>query len=158
MQWAQCAQARPLNWTAYSQLHALCGPAMSPIAEMGRHMDRKSCKQCARPADFSPAFLVSTIGVRPRGQKCTLTVPFCKHCIRSAAPFLASTPFQDLEEPLREAYTSLEGGSTPSPECACAFPSAAEAHQGGDAVVSCRLCLIACNSRHGDEVGYGHDR
>jgi hypothetical protein len=121
-------------------------------------MDRKSCSRCSEQADFSLAFLVSTIGVRPRGQKCTLTVPFCTRCIRNAVPFLASTPFQDLEEPLRDAYTRLEGGSTPSPERACACPSAAEVHQGSNAVVSCRPCLIACNSRHGDEVGDGHDR
>jgi hypothetical protein len=29
----------------------------------------------------------------------------------------------------------------------CPVPSAAEAHQGGNAAPSCRLCLIACNSR-----------
>lgn len=27
-----------------------------------------------------------------------------------------------------------------------------EVHQGGDAALSCRLCLIACNSRQFDEV------
>ena len=51
-------------------------------------MDRKSCSCCTRPADFSLAFLDSTIGVRPRGQKCTKTVPFCKSCLSTAAPFL----------------------------------------------------------------------
>src|SRR4249919_248779 len=30
-------------------------------------------------------------------------------------------------------------------------PSAEEAHQGGSAARSCRLCLIACNSRQFDE-------
>ena len=53
-------------------------------------MDRKSCSCCTRPADFSLAFLDSTIGVRPRGQKCTKTVPFCKSCLSTATPFLAS--------------------------------------------------------------------
>jgi hypothetical protein len=28
-------------------------------------------------------------------------------------------------------------------------------HQGSDAALSCRLCLIACNSRQFDEVGVG---
>jgi hypothetical protein len=36
-------------------------------------------------------------------------------------------------------------------------PWEAEVHQGGHAALSCRLCLIACNSRHGDEVGLRHD-
>jgi len=29
----------------------------------------------------------------------------------------------------------------------CSAPSVAEVHHGGEAAVSCRLCLIACNSR-----------
>lgn len=77
-------------------------------------MDSKSCSRCHRPADFSLAFLLSTIGVRPRGQKCTQTVPFCKSCLSTAIPFLASTPLQDLEEPLRDAYTALGGVSLAS--------------------------------------------
>jgi hypothetical protein len=118
-------------------------------------MDRKSCSRCPRPADFSIALIVSTIGVRPRGQKCTQTVPFCKSCIHAAAPFLAATPFQDLQEPLKDAYTALGGipaapSADPGP-----CPSAGAVHQGGDAALSCRPCLIACNSRHGDEVGGG---
>jgi hypothetical protein len=110
-------------------------------------MDHKSCSRCARPADFSVAFLVSTIGVRPRGQKCTQTVPFCKSCLSDAAAFLASTPLRDLQEPLRDAYTALGGDSAASSARACDCPLAVEAHQGGDAPTSCRLCLIACNSR-----------
>jgi hypothetical protein len=35
----------------------------------------------------------------------------------------------------------------------CQSYPADEAPQGGDAALSCRLCLIACNSRHSDEVG-----
>jgi hypothetical protein len=157
MQWAECAQAASLNWTTYSRLRSLMGTLRPSPAGTGRHMDRKSCNQCARPAEFSLAFLVSTIGARPRGQKCTVTVPFCKHCIRNAAPFLASSSFQDLEEPLRDAYTRLEGGSTPSPVRACACPSAAEVHQGGNTAVSCRLCLIACNSRQIDALESSND-
>jgi hypothetical protein len=36
-------------------------------------------------------------------------------------------------------------------------PSAAEVHQGGEAALSCRLCLIACNSRQIDEPELGND-
>ena len=121
-------------------------------------MDRKSCSRCSRPADFSLAFLVSTIGVRPRGHKCTQTVPLCKSCLHDAVPF---TPLQDLEQPLRDAYTAL-GGDSPA-SCASVGPclSAAEVHQGSEAALSCRLCLIACNSRQFDESTApecGHDR
>jgi hypothetical protein len=106
-------------------------------------MDRKSCSRCERPADFSLAFLVSTIGVRPRGQKCTQTVPLCKSCLSTAIPFLASTPLQDLQEPLRDAYTALCGDSPALSGIVGPCPSAAEVHQGGEAALSCRLCLIA---------------
>lgn len=118
-------------------------------------MDRKSCSRCTRPADYSVAFLVSTIGVRPRGQKCTQTVPLCKSCIREAAPVLASTPLQDLQEPLREAYTALSRDSRASLADAGPCPSAAEAHQDGEAALGCRPCLIACNSRQFDEQESG---
>ncbi len=36
-----------------------------------------------------------------------------------------------------------------------AAPPAAEVHQGGDAALSCRPCLIACNSRQIDEQELG---
>jgi len=110
-------------------------------------MDRKSCSRCPRPADFSVAFLVSTIGIRPRGQKCTQTIPLCKACLCVAAPFLGSTPLKDLEQPLKDAYTALGGSSAASSADACICPSEAEVHHSGEAAVSCRLCLIACNSR-----------
>lgn len=121
-------------------------------------MDRKSCSRCSRPADFSLAFLVSTIGLRPRGQKCTQTVPLCKACIRDAAALLASTPLQDLHEPLQGAYTALGGDSPALSAGVSSCPSAAAAHQGGEAALSCRLCLIACNSRQIDEPETGCDR
>ena len=110
-------------------------------------MNRKPCSRCALPADFSLAFLVSTIGIRPRGQKCTQTVPFCKSCIREILPALASTPLQDLRQPLRDAYTALEGVSHASSSGFGPSPAAGEPHQGGVVAVSCRSCLTACNSR-----------
>ena len=120
-------------------------------------MDRKSCSRCQRPADFSLAFLVSTIGARPRGQKCTQTVPLCKSCLSTAVPFLASTPLQDLEQPLKDAYTALSGDPPALLAAIVSCPLAVEAHQGGEAALSCRLCLIACNSRQIDEPELGND-
>ena len=120
-------------------------------------MDRKSCSLCSRPADFSLAFLVSTIGVRPRGQKCTQTVPLCISCIQAAAHLLASTPLQGIQEPLRVAYTALEGAFPASSAGAGPCPPADGDHQGGNAAASCRLCLIACNSRQFDAPEPSHD-
>jgi hypothetical protein len=40
------------------------------------------------------------------------------------------------------------GGDSPASSAAIGpCPSADAAHQGGEAAPSCRLCLIACNSR-----------
>lgn len=122
-------------------------------------MDRMSCSRCSRPAGFSLAFLVSTIGVRPRGQKCTQTVPFCKSCLRDAIPFLAATPLQDLQVPLADAYTTLGEVTTASPATAGPCPRALMdgGHHRGDAALSCGLCLIARNSRQIDERVSEHD-
>lgn len=120
-------------------------------------MERKSCSRCPRPADYSLAFLVSTIGVRPRGQKCTQTVPLCKSCLSTAIPFLASTPLQDLQQPLRDAYTAMSGDFQALSDSVGPCPSAAEVHQGDEGATSCRLCLIACNSRQIDEPESGND-
>jgi hypothetical protein len=71
---------------------------------------------------------------------------------RRATSFLASTPLQELREPLSDAYTALGGALPVSSSGVGPSPTAGELHQGGDAALGCRPCLIACNLRHGDEV------
>ena len=114
-----------------------------------------SSSRCPRPSDFSPAFLVSTIGVRPRGQKCTQTIPPCKSCLRSANPLQASTPLQESQTPHTDALlgSAVSASSGSGGHCQLAE----EDHQGGEAALSCRLCLIACNSRQIDEPELGND-
>jgi hypothetical protein len=75
--------------------------------------------------------------------------------IHTATPFLASTPFQDLQEPLRIAYTALGGVPAAPSADAGPCPLAEEVHHGGNAALSCRPCLIACNSRQIDEQESG---
>ena len=120
-------------------------------------MDHKSSSRFPRPADFSLAFLVSTIGVRPRGQKCTQTIPPCKSCLRSANPLQASTPLQESQTPHTDT-NALPGGTVSASSGSGGHCQLAdEVHQGGEAALSCRLCLIACNSRQIDELESGHD-
>jgi hypothetical protein len=75
-------------------------------------MDRTSCSRCHRPAEFSLAFLVSTIGARPRGQKCTQTVPLRKSCLSTAVPFLAAySPPRPRTASPRRVYSVERGFS-----------------------------------------------
>ena len=110
-------------------------------------MDSKSSSRCLRPSDFSVAFLMSTIGVRPRGSKCTQTIPSFKSCIRSADPIQDSTPLQEFQQPHGGAYTALGDAVPASSGSGGHCQLADEVHQGGEVALSCRLCLIACNSR-----------
>jgi hypothetical protein len=70
-------------------------------------MEAKPCSRCSRPADFSLALLVSTLRIRPRGQKCSHAVLLCRSCIHDVSNALALTPASDLHHALSGAYTAL---------------------------------------------------
>ena len=44
-------------------------------------METKPCCRCSAPAAFSLALLLSTVGVKPRAQKCSKTILLCQSCI-----------------------------------------------------------------------------
>src|ERR1035437_4152524 len=104
-------------------------------------MDSKSSSRFPRPSDSADVFLVPTIGVRPRGPKCTQTIPSCKFCLFVAAhPLQASTPLQESQKPERDDHTALRGAVPASSGTGGHCQLADEAHQGGEAALSCRLC------------------
>lgn len=70
-------------------------------------METKPCSRCSRPASFSLAFLLSTIGRTPRLQKCTRTAAFCSSCLSNVLEILACSPIPDLKEALQRAYTAF---------------------------------------------------
>jgi len=71
-----------------------------------RNMGLKSCVWCAGSAHCSVAFVVSTIGVSPRRQKCSAVVLICDACIRELCDADPQIP-EVLQNALKRAYTAL---------------------------------------------------
>jgi len=71
----------------------------------------KTCEFCRQPARYSLAFVLSTVGVRPRRQKCSSVVRMCDKCIRE---FYESDPQipEELQNALKRAYTTLNSAPT----------------------------------------------
>ena len=70
-------------------------------------MELRICNRCGLPASFSLACLPSTIGQKPRRQKCSRSVLFCASCICGFCEALASAAPDPLIGSLIEAYTQL---------------------------------------------------
>jgi hypothetical protein len=77
----------------------------------GKRASSKMCEFCAEPAQYSLAFVLSTIGVSPRRQKCSPVVLICGGCIRE---FYFSDPQipEELQNALKQAYTTLNSATT----------------------------------------------
>jgi hypothetical protein len=91
----------------------------------------KSCSCCSKPADYSLALIVSTIGISPRNQRCSPVVPFCKNCIHALATeecWLGSTA---LFNALQHAYTTImqDSNNRLSPDLIDSEAHAEEKHQ-----------------------------
>jgi hypothetical protein len=115
-------------------------------------MPSKPCVNCSRPAEFSLAILLSTLQVRPRRQKCSKTILLYSACLHVAITSPDPQPFIDPHQTVITAYTAIAGDPTvcPDPDHPCCDPT--EDHHGDKQGVSCRPCLIACNSRQNDEL------
>ena len=72
----------------------------------------KSCSCCSRPAEYSLALVLSTVGVSPRMQRCSPVVLFCKSCIRALATEECWWGSGDLYNALQHAYTAIKEGSS----------------------------------------------
>lgn len=73
-------------------------------------MKLRSCSQCGRPAVLSLCYLLSTVAVTPRKQKCGKTSLYCSACIQRMVGLLEASGHSVLEElskSLSEAYTAL---------------------------------------------------
>ena len=79
-------------------------------------MTEKSCSQCRRLADGSLCFLLSTLGITPRQQKCTRSVSLCAHCMRDLIARLGTVCPPDLVEPLTRAYRAVYTPSNHDPD------------------------------------------
>jgi len=68
----------------------------------------KSCSCCSRPAEYSLALILSTVGVSPRMQRCFPVVLFCKSCIHALAKEECWWGSTALFKALQCAYTATE--------------------------------------------------
>jgi hypothetical protein len=72
---------------------------------------RKSCKQCGNEAQVTVCWLVSTIGVSPRHQKCSRATALCIQCLGRLCGADATVMPPIIVESLAEAYTAILGPS-----------------------------------------------
>jgi hypothetical protein len=118
----------------------------------------KPCSVCGAPADFSVVLLVSTLRVRPRQQNSPSSISLCSRCLGVRGPGIAPEVAAGLASALTigcNALTKDSNGQSHSPESPVAMPGESDlalTANTGSATASCRSCLIACNSRHYDEV------
>jgi len=77
----------------------------------GGRVSNKKCEFCSQPAQYSLAFVLSTVGLSPRRQKCSSVVLICDKCIRE---FYESDPQipEELQNALKRAYTTLNSAPT----------------------------------------------
>src|SRR5207253_1763819 len=71
-----------------------------------KNTEPKKCTCCSRPARYSVASVVSTVGVRPRHQKCSRVILQCENCIRELLGGAAQAS-SELRKSLKQAYTAL---------------------------------------------------
>lgn len=69
-------------------------------------MVRKTCEQCGNEATVTICWLISTVGVSPRAQKCSKATIFCWSCIQRLLGCDASPLLSLVRQRLRDAYTS----------------------------------------------------
>ena len=70
----------------------------------------QTCKICGGTSDFAVHSLISTKGMRPRVQKCSHSVHFCKTCIQTVCDASVPQGLVGLIESLGEAYTAITSG------------------------------------------------
>jgi len=77
----------------------------------GTSTSGKKCEFCGDPAQYSLAFVLSTVGVRPRCQKCSSVVRICDDCIHTLYESDPQIP-EELQNAIKRAYTTLNSVPT----------------------------------------------
>ena len=130
---------------------------------IGGHMRPKPCSLCGQLADVSFVVLASTLRVHPRRQQTSPSIPFCHWCVesflRASLPSVDRNIVSPLTGALTTTYNALTNGISSQPiqesdtKGSHADQQAVTGTTSADGTeASCRPCLIACNSRHYDEV------
>jgi hypothetical protein len=69
----------------------------------------KPCSRCSREAEFSVVCVVSTVGTRPRRQKCSAAVLFCRGCMADLLAEDGHLWTDRLRRSVNNAYTDVGG-------------------------------------------------
>jgi hypothetical protein len=77
----------------------------------GTRVSNKKCEFCGDPAHYSIAFVLSTLGIRPRRQKCSSVILICDDCIQTLYESDPQIP-EELQNALKRAYTTLKSVPT----------------------------------------------
>ena len=68
---------------------------------------RPSLCRCGARAEYSICIVISSLGVRPRQQKCGTAQLFCAACIQKLMSNRWSMEASGVRESLRQAYTAI---------------------------------------------------
>jgi len=68
----------------------------------------KPCSRCSREAEFSVVCVVSTVGTRPRRQKCSTAVLFCRGCMADLLADDGRLWTDGLRKSVNNAYTHVD--------------------------------------------------
>jgi len=74
-------------------------------------MVRKSCEQCGNSPVVTVCWLISTVGVSPRVQKCSKASIFCWSCMQRLLGCEPSSLPSLVRQRFRDAYTATLGHS-----------------------------------------------
>jgi hypothetical protein len=98
-----------------AERRAVVGATGEPVVEnavsavpmfKGSRPKLKQCCLCLAPAQYSLAFVISTLGIKRRLQKCSPVVLLCDLCIRKLCRTLA-VALPELQDSLKTAYTAI---------------------------------------------------
>jgi len=81
----------------------------------------KRCSRCSREAEVSFVCVLSTLGARPRRQKCSAAVLFCHRCMRDLLADGGHVFTDDVRKSVNNAYTQIDRafaqpGEAPGPQ------------------------------------------
>jgi hypothetical protein len=68
----------------------------------------KLCSRCSREAELSFVCVLSTLGARPRRQKCSAAVLFCLRCMRDLVADGGHFCTDDVRKSVNNAYTHID--------------------------------------------------
>ncbi len=102
---------------------------------------KPSLCRCGARAEYSVCVLVSTLGLRPRRQKCGRAQTFCAACIQKLLSERWRMEASGIQESLRQAYTTIavRSGAESNPQQAseCAIDREQEVGANEPEVIRC---------------------